>query len=67
MSKEYDGYVIKKLSYRVWLVVSPEGRSYYVILTDRKWICTCPYYNRFPRACKHIRYVIRSIMEESKK
>jgi uncharacterized Zn finger protein len=52
---------VKPLSYRVWLVYDGD-EEYYVFLTGGKLRCTCPYFNRRPRICKHIEAVMETLV-----
>ena len=68
-------YKIVQLSYRTWLVIKEDGTEYYVACKnvtgvhfrrDRDFVCSCIYYTRTGRPCKHIRMVKEFIVKGTK-
>jgi predicted nucleic acid-binding Zn finger protein len=55
--------LIKKLTYRVWLVGGDSGDEYYISYDNGKWKCTCPGYLFHGKICKHIRRVMEELKE----
>ena len=50
-------YEIFKESSKVWKIISPAGKLYYVFLRNDRYVCTCSYFNQYPRPCKHLKMV----------
>ena len=49
-----SGYKIIQETYRVWKIISPKGKLYYVWLCNNKLVCSCPAYSKYRGHCKHI-------------
>ena len=55
------GYTVEKETYRVYKVVNHNsGKVYRVwINSNGKYTCTCPAFEIHPKACKHIKMILR--------